>query len=58
MTAMLGANGSHLTSRSHSRSKGDDKDFPGGTMDKNLPAKAGDTGSIPGPGRLHMPLGN
>ena len=29
--------------------------FPGGTVDKNLPAKAGDTGSIPGPGRFHMP---
>ena len=23
-------------------------DFPGGTMEKNLPAKAGDMGSIPG----------
>ena len=23
---------------------------------KNLPAKAGDTGSIPGPGRSHMPI--
>ena len=23
-------------------------DFPGGTMGKNLPAKAGDMGSIPG----------
>lgn len=22
---------------------------------KNLPVKAGDTGSIPGPGRFHMP---
>ena len=28
--------------------------FPGGTADKNLPANAGDTGSIPGPGRSHM----
>ena len=24
-------------------------------MDKNLPANAGDMGSIPGPGRFHMP---
>ena len=30
-------------------------DFPGGTVDKNLPANAGDTGLIPGPGRFHMP---
>ena len=29
-------------------------DFPGGTMDKNLPAYAGDTGLIPGLGRSHM----
>ena len=26
--------------------------LPGGTVVKNLPAKAGDTGSIPGSGRL------
>ena len=26
-------------------------DFPGGTVVKNPPANAGDTGSIPGPGR-------
>ena len=25
--------------------------FPGGSVVKNLPAKAGDTGSIPDPGR-------
>ena len=24
------------------------RDFPGGTVDRNLPANAGDTGSIPG----------
>ena len=29
-------------------------DFPGGSVDKNLSANAGDTGSIPGPGRFHM----
>ena len=28
--------------------------FPGGAVVKNLPANAGDTGSIPGPGRSHM----
>ena len=30
-------------------------DFPGGSVVKNLPANAGDTGSIPGPGDYHMP---
>ena len=29
--------------------------FPGGSVVKNLPANAGDTGSIPDPGRSHMP---
>jgi len=29
-------------------------DFPGGTVDKNLAANAGDTGLIPGQGRFHM----
>ena len=29
--------------------------FPGGSKVKNLPANAGDTDSIPGPGRIHMP---
>ena len=28
-------------------------DFPGGTVDKNLPANAGDMGSVPGPERFH-----
>ena len=31
--------------------------FPSGTVAKNPPAKAGDTGSIPGLGRSHMPRG-
>ena len=34
------------------------RDFPGATVVKNPPANAGDTGSIPGPGRSHMPLSN
>ena len=34
------------------------KDFPGGTVVKNPPANAGDTGSIPGPGGSHMPWSN
>ena len=33
-------------------------DFPGGLVVKNLPANAGDMGSIPGPGRSHMPQSN
>ena len=34
------------------------RDFPGGTVVKNLPANAGDMGSSPGPGRSHMPQSN
>ena len=34
------------------------RDFPGGPVIKNPPANAGHTGSIPGPGRSHMPQGN
>ena len=33
-------------------------DFPGGAVVGNPPAKAGDTGSSPGPGRSHMPRSN
>ena len=33
-------------------------DFPGGAVVENLPANAGDTGSIPGAGRSHMPRSN
>ena len=32
--------------------------FPGGTVVKNPPANAGDTGSSPGPGRSHVPRSN
>ena len=32
--------------------------FPCGSVVKNLPANAGDAGSIPGLGRSHMPQGN
>ena len=32
--------------------------FPGGIVVKNPPANAGDTGSIPGPGRSHIPRSN
>ena len=32
--------------------------FPGGSVVKNLPANAGDMGSIPDPGRSHMQWSN
>ena len=35
-----------------------DGDFPGDPVVKNLPAKAGHTGSIPGPGRPHVSQDN
>ena len=38
--------------------KVDFRDFPGGTVVKNPPANAGDTGSIAGPGRSNMPQSN
>ena len=31
---------------------------PGGAVVKNSPANSGNTGSIPGPGRSHMPRSN
>ena len=33
-------------------------DFPGGAVVKNPPSNAGDTGSIPGLGRSHIPQSN
>ena len=33
-------------------------DFPGGAVVKNPPAKSGDMGWSPGPGRSHMPWSN
>ena len=38
--------------------KTDNQDFPGDSVVKNPPAYAGDTGSIPGRGRSHMPWSN
>ena len=32
--------------------------LPGGSVAKNPPTTAGDTGSIPGLGRFHMPQSN
>ena len=34
------------------------RDFPGGTVVRNPPDGAGDTGSSPGPGRSHMTQSN
>ena len=34
------------------------QDFRGGAEDKNLPANAGDSESIPGLGRFHIPRSN
>ena len=42
-------------SAKNTKYKNGSKDFPGGTLDKNPPANAGDTGLIPGLGRSHMP---
>ena len=33
-------------------------DFPSGTVNKNLPANAGNTGLIAGLGRSHVPQSN
>ena len=34
------------------------RDFPGSSGIENPPANSEDTGSVPGPGRSHMPQGN
>ena len=34
------------------------KDFPGGSVVKNQPANAGDSGLMPGPEESHMPWSN
>ena len=36
----------------------ENRGFPGCVVVKNLPARAGDTGLIPGPGRSNVPLSN
>ena len=38
----------------HSKAARKKQGFPGGTVLKNPPANAVDTGSSPGPGRSHM----
>ena len=44
--------------RNEENNSKDQQDFPGGTVVKNPPANAGDTGSSPGLGRPHMPRSN
>ena len=39
-------------------SKTPSQGFPDGTVVKNPPANAGNTGSSPGPGRSHVPRSN
>ena len=51
----IGPNPIPITSKSL---KQDGVGFPGGSVVKNLPANAGDMGSIPDPGRFHMPWSN
>ena len=48
----------HFSREESSVSKLKTRDFPGGTVVKNPPANAGDTGSSPGLGRSHMPWSN
>ena len=38
--------------------KSDQLGFPGGSVVKNLPVNAGDTGSTPEPVRSHLPWSN
>ena len=46
------------TPKETNKQKNIGRDFPVGAVVKNPPANAGDTGSIPGPGRSHMPCSN
>ena len=42
----------------HKKKKTLPGDFPGGAVDKNPPANAGDMGSVPGLEGFHIPRGN
>ena len=50
--------GERIGDKTSKHLKGYLRDFPGGSVVKNLPANAGDTCSSPGPGRSHVPRGN
>ena len=49
---------SNLLGKGYQKIKKSKGDFLSGAVVKNPPASAGDTGSIPGPGRSHMPRSN
>ena len=59
-SAFIGVDGGDLGFQSHSSLMNlkHMMGFPGGTVVKNPPANAGDTGSSPGPGKSHMPRSN
>ena len=54
----LGSGSIYQVSQRRERSKMGGRDFPAGPVVENLPANAGDMGSIPGPGRFHVPRDN
>ena len=45
----------HGVTKSHTQLKRLSTTMPGSPVNKNLPANPGDMGSIPGPGRFHVP---
>ena len=47
---MWGIKYTHTHTHTHTH-----RGFPSGPVDNNLPCNARDTGSIPGPGRSHVP---
>ena len=49
---------SHIHTWPLGKCKNHNKDFPGSPVIKNLPANTGDTDSIHGLGRFHMPWGS
>ena len=53
-----GKNPAMVPACEHAWEKSNAEGFPGGAVVKNPPANAGDVGSIPGPGRSHMPWSN
>ena len=60
----MGSVNSRNNTKNNQISEAEDKlkkyfqDFPGGTVVKNPPVNAGDTGSVPRLGRSHMPRNN
>ena len=48
----------HGVTKSHTQLKRLSTTMPGSPIYKNLPANPGDMGSIPGPGRFHVPQVN